>query len=241
MLAIFTSGIAGKEAPEKARHRIHLERNVEGVLSAIGKRLLRLPNDDTPSPPADAGLTAGSFVLTSFFPEKEKAGGGTGVEALLDLRQGEVREVIREEGEEGAAHEGEIGEGVRVARARAVLAPDGVAAPVVADFDAGPVALDEREPLGRSVRGGLGAGEVIADFVGGDGGALHRAGAAHDDHGAGVGEVGGERFEREGVDASGDDAAVAGIGEEKKGVEVWALSASACASSLGWLPLIWSR
>ena len=41
--------------------------------------------------------------------------------------------------------------------------------------------------------------------------------------------------------ASGDDAAVAGIGEEKKGVEVWALSASACASSLGWLPLIWSR
>lgn len=187
------------------------------------------------------GGQTGSFVLTSFFPEKEKAGGGTGVEALLDLRQGEVREVIREEGEEGAAHEGEIGEGVRVARARAVLAPDGVAAPVVADFDAGPVALDEREPLGRSVRGRLGAGEVIADFVGGDGGALHRAGAAHDDHGAGVGEVGGERFEREGVDASGDDAAVAGIGEEKKGVEVWALSASACASSLGWLPLIWSR
>ncbi len=61
------------------------------------------------------------------------------MEALLDLRQGEVREVIRQEGEEGAAHEGEIGEGVRVARARAVLAPDGVAVPVVADFDAGPV------------------------------------------------------------------------------------------------------
>lgn len=190
---------------------------------------------------ASPALTQGLWCRAHFFSEKEKAGGGTGVEALLDLRQGEVREVIREEGEEGAAHEGEIGEGVRVARARAVLAPDGVAAPVVADFDAGPVALDEREPLGRSVRGGLGAGEVIADFVGGDGGALHRAGAAHDDHGAGVGEVGGERFEREGVDASGDDAAVAGIGEEKKGVEVWALSASACASSLGWLPLIWSR
>ncbi len=179
--------------------------------------------------------------MTSFFPEKEKAGGGTGVEALLDLQEAEVREVIRQEGEEGAAHEGEISEGVRVARARAVLAPDGVAAPVVADFDAGPVALDEREPLGRSVRGGLGAGEVIADFVGGDGGALHRAGAAHDDHGAGVGEVSGERFEREGVDAAGDNATVAGIGEKKKGVEVCALSASACASSLGWLPLIWSR
>jgi len=47
------------------------------------------------------------------------------------------------------------------------------------------------------VRGGLGAGEVIVDFVGGDGGAFHCASAAHDDHGAGVGEVGGERFERE--------------------------------------------
>ena len=108
--------------------------------------------------------------------------------------------MIRQEGEECSAHEGEIGEGVGVTRARAVLAPDGVAAPVVANFDAGPVALDEREPLGGSVRGGLGAGKAIADFVGGDGGALHRAGAARDDHGAGVGEVSGERFEREGVE-----------------------------------------
>ena len=32
-----------------------------------------------------------SFILTSFFPEQEKAGGGPGVEALLDLRQGEMR------------------------------------------------------------------------------------------------------------------------------------------------------
>lgn len=82
------------------------------------------------------------------------------MEALLDLREGEEREVIRQEGEEGAAHEGEISEGVRVARARAVLAPDGVAAPVVADFDAGPVALDELEPLNRSVRGEIGRAHV---------------------------------------------------------------------------------
>lgn len=145
------------------------------------------------------------------------ASGGMGMKALFDLRQGEVGEVIREEHEEGAAQEGEIGEGVGVAGAGTVLAPDSVAAPVVADFDAGPVALDEREPLGRGVRGGFGAGQVVADFVGGDGGALHRAGAAHDDQGARIGEVGGERFEREGVDATGDDAAVAGLGEEKKG------------------------
>jgi len=163
------------------------------------------------------------------------------VKALFDLREGEVGEVIGQEGEEGAAHEGEIGEGVGVTRARAVLAPEGVAAPVVADFDAGPVALDELQPLRRSVRGGLGTGEVVADFVGGDGGALYGAGAAHDDHGAGVGEVGGERFDREGVNATGDDATVAGLGEEKKGADAWALRASACASSVGWLHLIWSR
>ena len=163
------------------------------------------------------------------------------VEAFLDLWEGKVREVIGEEREERTAQQGEIGEGVGVASAGAAFAADRVAAPVVADLDAGPVALDEREPLGRGVRGGFGAGEVVTDFVGGDGGAFHRAGAAHRDHGAGVGEVSGEGFDREGVDASGDDAAVAGIGEEKKGVDAWALSASACASSLGWLPLIWSR
>ena len=163
------------------------------------------------------------------------------MKALLDVREGEVGEVVREKREERTAQEGEIGEETRMAGAGTVFAPDGVAAPMVADFNAGPVALDERQPLRRGVRGGFGAGEVVADFVGGDGGAFHRAGAAHHDQGARKGEVGRERFEREGVDAAGDDAAVAGIGEEKKGVCAWALSASAWASSLGWLPLIWSR
>jgi len=128
-----------------------------------------------------------------------------------------------------------------MAGAGAVFAPDCVAAPMVADLNARPVALDERQPLCRGLGGGLGAGQVVADFVGGDGGAQHRAGAAHDDQGARVGEVRRERFDRKGVDAAGDEAAVAGIGEEKKGVCAWALSDSACASSLGWLPLIWSR
>jgi hypothetical protein len=164
-----------------------------------------------------------------------------GVEAFLDLREREVRKVRGKQGEQGAADEGEVGEGAGVAGAGAVFAPEGVASPMVADLDAGPMALDEGEPLRRGVRVGLGAGQVVAHFVGGGGGALHRAGAAHDDQGARVGEVDGERFNREGVDPAGDDAAVAGIGEEKKGVWGWALHASAWASSLGWLPLIWSR
>lgn len=155
------------------------------------------------------------------------------MKALLDLREGEVGEVIGEEDEEGAAQQGEIGEGVWITGAGAVLAPAGVAAPMVADFNAGPVALDEREPLRGGVRGGFGAGQIVADFGGGDGGAFDRAGAAHHDQGARVGEVGGQRFDREGVDAAGDNAAVAGIGAEKKGVGAWALSDSACASNVG--------
>ena len=169
------------------------------------------------------------------------AGGGAGVELFFDLREREAGEVLGEEREERTAEQSEIGEGAGVARAGAVFAPDGVAPPVVADFNAGPVALNEGEPLRRRIGCGLGAGQVEADFVGGDGGAFHRPGAAHHDQGAGVGEVGGERFDREGVDAAGDDAAVAGIVLEKKGGWAWALSASARASSVGWLALIWRR
>ena len=177
--------------------------------------------------------------MTSLMTQEGEASGGTGVEVFLDLREGEVGEVIGKKREEGTAQEGEIGEGVGVAGA--VLAPEGVAAPVVADLDARPVALDEREPLGWGVRVGLGAGQVVTDFFGGDGGAFDRAGAAHDDQGACVREVGGERFDREGVDPAGDEPAMAGIVAKKKGVSGRALYPSACASSLGWLPLIWSR
>ena len=61
---------------------------------------------------ASPALTPGLWCRAHFFSEKEKAGGGTGVEALLDVGEGEVREVIRQEGEEGAAHQTEIGEDV---------------------------------------------------------------------------------------------------------------------------------
>ena len=145
------------------------------------------------------------------------ASGRTGVELLFDLGEGAIGKVIGKQREQGAPHEGEIREGLGMAGAGAILAPDRVTAPVVADFHPGPVPLDERQPLGRSVRGGFGAGQVVADFVGGDRRALHRPGAAHHDQGAGAREVGGERLQREGVDAPVDDPAVAGISDEKKG------------------------
>jgi hypothetical protein len=40
------------------------------------------------------------------------------MKALLDLSHEESGEVIRQQGEQGAAHEGEIGEGVGVVGAR---------------------------------------------------------------------------------------------------------------------------
>ena len=94
-----------------------------------------------------------------------------GVEEFLDLREREGGKVRWQEGEEGTADEGEVGEGVGVAGAGAVFAPEGVAAPMVADLDAGPVALDEGEPLRGGVGVGLGAGQVVAHFGGGGGSA----------------------------------------------------------------------
>ena len=93
------------------------------------------------------------------------------MEEFLDLREREVGKVCWKEGEQGTTDQGEVGEGAGVAGARAVFAPEGVAAPMVADLDTGPVALNEGEPLRGGVRVGLGAGQVVAHFFGGGGSA----------------------------------------------------------------------
>ena len=69
-----------------------------------------------------------------------------GVELFLDDGERTVREVLREQCEQGAAQEREIGERVGLARAGAIFAPKHIALPVVADLHSGPVAADERVP-----------------------------------------------------------------------------------------------
>jgi len=57
---------------------------------------------------------------------------------------------------------GEVSDEVGVAAARGVFSPDGILAPVVAIFDAGPVTANEPMPVGMGVISGRVAGDVVA-------------------------------------------------------------------------------
>jgi len=152
---------------------------------------------------------------------------------FLDDGQGPAREVLREQGEQGAAQERKVGEGVGVAGAGAIFAPEDIALPMIADFDAGPVAADQRLPLGRAALAGFGAGQVEPGVVGSLAGGFDGALAAHDNQAAGEGEVRRERVEGEGVQAAVFDPAVAASCLEKKGVPGTASHACAWASKVG--------
>jgi len=141
-----------------------------------------------------------------------------GVEVFADFRQGSVGEVLGQQGQQGTSEQGQIGQEVGVARAGTVLALDGIAAPVVADFHAGPVTPDEGLPLVRAVAIVRHAGEVVAGFGGGLAGFLDGEVTAHDDQGACEGEVGSQGFDGEGMEPADFDAPVTGFGLEEKGV-----------------------
>lgn len=104
--------------------------------------------------------------------------GGTAATAGEELRAGLV-----DEGQKGSAEDGQHLRAAAVALAGAVLAPLGVAFPVVFVFDA-PVAADDfQEPL-RAGAAGIKAGQEVAHALDGGwsvfAGALAGAGDAHD-------------------------------------------------------------
>jgi hypothetical protein len=80
---------------------------------------------------------------------------------------------------------------------------------------------------------------VVARFGAGLTALLDRALAAHDNQAAGIGKVGLERFDGEGVQGPGLHQAVTGLGVDKKGVSFNPSNPCAGWSRLGWLPLIW--
>lgn len=170
--------------------------------------------------------------------QEGEALGWFGMELFLDLRQGSVREVLREEGQQGAAKQCEVGQEVGLAAAGAVFAQEDVPSPVVADFHAAPVAANEGEPLLRLILFRVGAGKVIVRLGGSQAGLFDGALVAQDDHGVGSGEVRRQRFDGEGMDLAGFDAAMGGVGPGKKG-GFWSASRPwACFNRRGWLPLI---
>jgi hypothetical protein len=142
----------------------------------------------------------------------------TGVEVFADFRQGSVGEVLGQQGQQCTSEQGQIGKEVGVARAGTVLALDGIAAPVVADFHAGPVTRDEGLPLFRAIGVVRYAGKVVTGLGGGLGGFLDGEVTAYDHQGACRGEVGRQGFDGEGVDAADLNASVTGSGLEEKGV-----------------------
>lgn len=163
------------------------------------------------------------------------------MEAFEDLFERKRGEVNRSQGEQGVAQEGEIGERAWVAGAGAVLAPEAVAAPVVADFHSGPMPADECLPLLRSAFGRLQGREIEPGLVGARTGLLGIDLTAHNDEAASTGKAGGIRFDGEDVEAALFNAAMPGAVLDKKGVSCRASQALACWSREGWLPLIWRR
>lgn len=130
---------------------------------------------------------------------------------LADHRPGGGRLGGSDEVQANAAQGGKVGQGVGIAGSGSILAHEGVAFPVVADFDSAPVAADQFEPLGRGALIGRIAADVRACFEGAGCGLLGEALGSNDDHGAREGEVDGIGFDREGLDLPALDATVSGF------------------------------
>ena len=143
-----------------------------------------------------------------------------GSQLLTDLRQWPIREVLGQQSQQATAQEGQVGQEAGIAAAGAVLAHEGIAPPVITDFDSAPVSANEPQPLGRTVLVGQGAGEVVMGFGGGLAALFDGAAVAQDRQASGKGEVGFQGFDGKDVQVSGFDAAVAGVGVGKKGVSL---------------------
>ena len=163
------------------------------------------------------------------------------MEAFKDLFERARREVNGSKREQDVAQEGEIGERAWVAGPGAVLAPEAVAAPMVADLHSGPMTADECLPLLRGAFGRLQGREVESGFVGGFAGLFGEDLTANHDDAAGPSKAGGIRLYGEDVQAALFRAAMPGAVLKKKGVFSKALKALACWSREGWLPRIWRR
>src|SRR5205823_1100246 len=107
-----------------------------------------------------------------------------------------IRVVLAEEREGGAPQQGEVGDDVGLATAGAVFAAKGIAAPVVADFDAGPMAADEVMPAGVRALASLLAGKIVPGLEAVFAALLLRAAALHRDDGASKGKANRGRLDR---------------------------------------------
>lgn len=160
------------------------------------------------------------------------------MESFADFRQWAPGKLLLQEVQQRAADERQIREEIGVAGTRAVFAHEGVASPVIADFNSAPMAANQSQPLLRMVGLGRRTGKIETGFNRGHAGLFDGAFAAQHDQGAGKGEFGAEGFDGKGMESAHFNPSVAELGVGKKGVSFRAFRRRACWSNLGWLPLI---
>lgn len=140
------------------------------------------------------------------------------MQALAQLGPCAGLEVLGQDRQQGVADEGQIGQQVGIAGAGAIFSHQDVPPPMIADFHSAPVSPDQTQPLLGPILPRQRAGEVIAGFGAAEPRLFNGSLAPQNDQGSGEREVGCQRLDVEGMQASGFDASVAGLGVGKKGV-----------------------
>ncbi len=143
---------------------------------------------------------------------------GTGEESFAELREGLFAEAFGEEPEEGVTDEDGVGQQVGLTGTATVFAHLDIASPMVADFHPAPMSSDPVQPFLGRIRIRWRAGEVVTGLGCRSDHPFLRALAAHDDQGAGKGEVDGQGLDGEGIKLAGFDSAMTGLVVGKKGV-----------------------
>lgn len=135
------------------------------------------------------------------------------------------------QGDERRTHDGEIGVEIPVFGTRLVLAPLGVAHPMVSDLATSPVSTDEAgESFGATRQS---AAEVIGEgLLGLLGGGFPGRGFIDNDQAAGMGDADFERFDGEDPNAPRLQAAVAYVRAfaGKRGESLSAVSSALCSA-----------
>ena len=137
--------------------------------------------------------------------------------------------MLSQEAQESVANQRQVGQEVGIATTRAVLPKEHIPSPVVSHFYPRPMPANQRQPFGRAVSLGKGAGKVVVRLGRALVGFLEATGVAQHNQATSKGQARLQGFDGEGMQAAGFDSSVAGFGGDKKGVS---LSASNFWASL---------
>lgn len=155
------------------------------------------------------------------------------MEMFVGLGQGNVWPLLGQDGQHGAADQGDVGQQVGIAAAGAIFAHERIAPPVIAVFHPTPMAPNEDQSLAGAVLVRRGAGKIIVRFSGGQARFFDRPLAMLNDPGARIGEVRRQWFDGEGMEPPEVNSFVAGLEIGKKGVLGSASRLWGCLKSRG--------